>query len=146
METECASCEPTQCGILNISQPYRPPRPVRGMALHFLNSHMMRYRKIFLPLARQPTHGIFQKKFIRKNILKLWTSVDERFNLPHCHSPCSKSLIIWMACLRVVDVLICSALVQSISRSQQEEMGGGVLSQPCRAHTKGRRFTFGCRS
>jgi hypothetical protein len=25
-----------QCGILNISQPYRPPRPVKGITLLFL--------------------------------------------------------------------------------------------------------------
>jgi hypothetical protein len=58
METECASCEARtglhvllqvasisqltvsrlsrQCGILNISQPYRPPRSVTGIPLHFL--------------------------------------------------------------------------------------------------------------
>jgi hypothetical protein len=24
-----------QCGILNISQPYRPPRPAKGMAVFF---------------------------------------------------------------------------------------------------------------
>jgi hypothetical protein len=30
-----------QCGILNISQLYRPPRPVTGKAVHFLSNHIM---------------------------------------------------------------------------------------------------------
>jgi hypothetical protein len=31
----CVSRLSRQCGIFNISQPYRPPRPVRGIALLF---------------------------------------------------------------------------------------------------------------
>jgi hypothetical protein len=31
-----AMCESIQCGILNISQPYRPPRPAKGIALLLL--------------------------------------------------------------------------------------------------------------
>jgi hypothetical protein len=71
METDCASCEvqtklkvlpqvacisqltvsrlSRQCGILNISQPYRPPRPVKGIAL-------------LQPFIAMCTHGFLRLK------------------------------------------------------------------------------------
>jgi hypothetical protein len=33
-----------QCGIFNISQPYRPPRHVRGMALPFFSFYLYENR------------------------------------------------------------------------------------------------------
>jgi hypothetical protein len=37
-----------QCGILNISQPYRPPRPVRGMALSYsINESVLKTSVIY---------------------------------------------------------------------------------------------------
>jgi hypothetical protein len=39
-----------QCGILNISQPYRSPRPVTGTALRFL---------IFLPYTMPTIYAIY---------------------------------------------------------------------------------------
>jgi hypothetical protein len=69
METECASCEERprlkvllqvasisqltvsrlcgHCGILNISQTYRPPRPVTGIVLLFNSRSTVRSAYIF---------------------------------------------------------------------------------------------------
>jgi hypothetical protein len=53
-----AICEPVsrQCGIFNILQTYRPPRPVTGIALHLFTS--VGWREVELTAVDQLSHDV----------------------------------------------------------------------------------------
>jgi hypothetical protein len=51
-----------QCGILNISQPYRPPRPIMGIALLYFT---LLYFTSFSSEGDQPLHNNFRHIFCK---------------------------------------------------------------------------------
>jgi hypothetical protein len=62
----CVSRVSRQCGILNISQPYRPPRPVMGTALLYFTLQLWNKTAGFLKITVQHQMDLYNHHTHRK--------------------------------------------------------------------------------